>query len=337
MKKYLLIFSILMFIPDIHASSSCNETILAENQTEQLPEGYCNVSLSLETNKINYSNGETIDIYNKLSNKSYNFRIEYWIEDENNDTIKKKVETTNTNKKQFTPKFEETKVIIIKNNLTYIDCININNKTYNELSVLVEVEKDPKPSFELQKVYLPRNKKIDINNSITATILAYTGNLNNLTVETYIENITNKTTTIYNQFNKSLFNVTLEIPYDCNIKTDYYLFTVEALGRQDIENLTIVNTCSDINSNITEQPFQDNNSSLGNETYEYENVINLETNPITGKLVYEATNEKAKRIATYLAIVVLAALTIIIISTSKNTEKALKETTEKWSSQLEQR
>ncbi len=304
MKKYLIFLALFIIIPVVHAHD-CGE---------QLPEGYCNATLTLETDKDHYKNGETILIYNKLSNKDNDFIIDYWIEDDNNIIIKEIKETTNTNKKQFTPKLAENTTLIIKNNLTNIECINIINNTYNELKVFVEVEKDPNPDFNIKKLYTKRGNKIGIGNNLTATISAYTGNSANLSISSYIENVTEeKTTLIYNEFNNTEFNVTLEIPNDCNIMEGNYFFVAKSLNKELKNNITITNNCE---YNTTSY----DNDTEYTENYTDENIINLiETS--TNKLVYESTSEKAKKTATYLGLGVLALIIFLTLTTNKGINK----------------
>lgn len=341
MKKLIVFLVILTTINVIYAHENClNNSCFCTEEKSPTSTNYsllvaspleenCDVSLSLETNKLVYKNDEKIEIYNKLSNKTHEFKIGYWIEGQNNTIIKEKHETENTNKKQFTPKLKESQNITIKNNLTLINCININNQTYNELSIFIEVEKDPNPSIKLEKLYIKKNKKIELGNNLTATILIYTGNLSNITTHTYIENITNKTEFIINnKFNTILFNTTLEIPNDCNITTQEQPFIIESIGTIK-QNITIINNCKkEIYQNFTEYSLIEN--------FTDENIINLASSPETGYMIYESKSIKAKETATYLGMTVLVIITIIMLITNKNTDKIITKSTEKWSSQLEQ-
>ncbi len=324
--KKLLILIILLIVP-IAFGHPCNET---ENTTIKiLPEGYCDINLSLETDKNIYNNEEKILISNKLNEKNHNFTIEYWIE-ANNITIKDPVKTTNTNQKQFTPKLLETTYIKIKNNLTKIDCINVNNQTSNEVKVLVEVEKDPNPSITIEKIYLNRTKKINIGETLNSSVNIYTGNNSNYSILNYIENITEIKEYIINESFKLVeLNLTLEIPNNCNITNGNYKFIVKSKDLEKSENITIINNCKNESQVNPKQQVLKNNTNMS------ESVINLMGNSITGRTIYESTNVKAKNVITYIFMVILAIIGIIIITSNKNT-KVIKKSTEKWSSQLEQ-
>ncbi len=115
----LFIIVALLLIPCVLADH-CNETV--DNHT-------CSVSISLSSEKDVYLSGERIKFYNTLTNESYAFKIEYWIEDENQTIVKKPVTTQNVNEKSYTPKIkEEEKILFIKNRLLSVDCNNTESK-----------------------------------------------------------------------------------------------------------------------------------------------------------------------------------------------------------------
>ena len=104
----------------------------------------CDISLTIETEKLVYENGEKIGFRNILSNESFNYRIEYWVEDLFGEVFKKRYETSNLNKKSYTPKIE-TKVEVLKviANISYLAC-NDSNKSDNYYETIVIVKGKPK-------------------------------------------------------------------------------------------------------------------------------------------------------------------------------------------------
>ena len=334
MKIFLITAIFLLSIQTIYAHDVCNSTL--ENNTNMLPEGYCSISLGLQTDKTEYKNQEKITIYNILNDKNYNYTIDYWIEDEEGNTIKEKTSTTNTNNKQYTPKLDQDTTLIIKNNLTKIDCNNTINDTHNEIKVLVGVEENNIPSIKITKLYLNRTKKISIGQNLTAEITVYSRNNTEYEVYYHIKNITEiQNYTITGKYKNTKFNITLPIKYDCNISTNNYKFTVNSEDLEVEEEIVIINNCK---INTSESKITDENTTIkqGQNFNTSESVINVLGGTVKGNLVYESSNVKAKNIATYLFMVALAAITMGIILTNKNTDKTIKESTEKWSSQLEQ-
>jgi len=100
----------------------------------------CNISLSLrlKDNKFVFSSGDAIKFYNDLSDKSYYYTINYWIDDYFNNTLKSLVETTNTNQKQWTANIDgKYEFAVIKSNLSFVNCTNINNKTFSEIKIFI--------------------------------------------------------------------------------------------------------------------------------------------------------------------------------------------------------
>lgn len=322
MKKILLLLILLITINIVQAHD-CNE-----NKTI-LKEGECDIKLTLETDKLEYKNQEKILIDNKLTSKLYNFNIDYWIEYNNGTILKNITPTTNTNTKQFTPKLQDSSFIVIKNNLTYINCTNINNQTYNEVKVFIEVEKDQIPKIEIIKLYLNRSKKIEIGYNLTALVSVYSGNNTNYSLKTFIENLTEEREIIIEKpFNYSEFNITIPIENDCKINNGTYNLILKSKDQELKEDFIIINHCK---LNITKS----NITLTSNETNSSESVINVLPNAITGKTVYESTNVKAKSIATYAFMVVLATIMAMILIGGKSTNKIVKNTTKKWSSLLE--
>jgi len=102
--KKLLILLIFLILPEFAAAVSCN------------------ISISIE---YKLQDSGKIEFYNKLSNSSFDYTIEYWVEDIDGNIIKRKTNTTNQNKKSFTPK-NANKTIIIKSRIAKISCNNIN-------------------------------------------------------------------------------------------------------------------------------------------------------------------------------------------------------------------
>ena len=141
MKKLLILFILFIFLllPEFVAAVPCN------------------ISISIEY-KIQDSG--KIEFYNRLSNSSFDYTIEYWIEDIDENIIKKKINTTNQNKKTFTPK-NTNKTITIKNKIAKIECININvDNNYAQKTIYFQdsgrvginyTHKTVKLSFEINK------------------------------------------------------------------------------------------------------------------------------------------------------------------------------------------
>ncbi len=121
-------------------NQTVNETNSTINETVNITNN-CDVSLEIFTNKTIY-NDEPIKFRHVLSNESYNFTIEYWIEDLFGSIIKSKRNTTNLNEKSYTPNIDESdKTLLIKSNLS-VNCSDTYlSNNYAEKLVVVKGEK----------------------------------------------------------------------------------------------------------------------------------------------------------------------------------------------------
>jgi hypothetical protein len=108
MKKIVIWLAIFLLMPGFASSAQCN------------------VSISIDSNAQTFDKGDKIEFYNKLNSKSFDYIIEYWIEDTNNTIIKQKRNTTNQAKKSFTAKNINTD-IVLKARIAHLGCEDINH------------------------------------------------------------------------------------------------------------------------------------------------------------------------------------------------------------------
>lgn len=148
MKHPLAIITILLLLPMAFAAE--NETVILTLQLNST--NNCNITISISTAKELYSPGEQIQFYNNLSEKNHNYKIKYYIINEQNEIIKNPVITQNLNLKTFTPNQKRNNYeITIKNELLEIGCNNLNQITTSEKTLLIEgnpniTEDEPKSS-----------------------------------------------------------------------------------------------------------------------------------------------------------------------------------------------
>lgn len=72
----------------------------------------CNISISISASRKIAGGRSKIEFYNKLSHTNFDYVIEYWVEDLEGNILKGKRNTTNQNRKTFTPKGTEGGVAI---------------------------------------------------------------------------------------------------------------------------------------------------------------------------------------------------------------------------------
>ncbi len=97
----------------------------------------CDVSLDTYLEKNIFEKDESIGFDFSLSNNTFDFEIEYWVEDLFGNVAKESHKTDNLNKKHFSPDFDEDdKVYFIKANLTKLSCNNTNKNTSTSLIIV---------------------------------------------------------------------------------------------------------------------------------------------------------------------------------------------------------
>jgi hypothetical protein len=122
-----------------------------ENITGNLSE--CNISINLNIidDKLFFQNKETIKFSNELSSEDYDYKIEYWITDYFNTTLKSIVETTNTNQKQWTPNIDSKyEIVVLKNKIKQINCTNIGRTNDEKMFIIINnnLSEELNPSSE---------------------------------------------------------------------------------------------------------------------------------------------------------------------------------------------
>jgi len=103
----------------------------------------CDIALNIETEKAILENKEKIKYKHRLSNladtKKYNYTIEYWIEDIFNTSIKEKRNTTNVNKKQWTPSIKAKLSVAFLKAVVHPGCNDTNlSNNYAEMMLIIK-------------------------------------------------------------------------------------------------------------------------------------------------------------------------------------------------------
>ena len=117
----------------------------------------------------------------------------------------------------------------------------------------------------------------------------------------------------YSEYNLS---TDITIPLNCNIQTNNYTLRTSAINLTEERQILVINNCkSNPNNNTGEL-----NITIGeNLFFESESNINSSENAITGRIIYESPEIKAKGISSYILIaIVIMAFLYIIPKISKN-------------------
>jgi len=201
----------------------------------------CNISLNIGTLKSFYSDEPTV-FYLNLNNETFPFVIEYWVEDLFGNVVKKPINTTNTNKKSFSPKLDEPdKAFLIKSRIAFIAC-NDSNKddNYAEMLFVVKGEEPAKESkIEISELYLNKDNAIEFGETLKAKLSIYKGDSTKNVISIWAENqkgskISTETSkiTITKKFSENLITVPVQLKLNCDSKLDEgrHFLVVEGLG-----------------------------------------------------------------------------------------------------------
>ena len=123
------------------SNSTTNNQNSTPNSTQD--PNLCDITIDIETAKLIVENKEQIKYKHRLTNtidsKKYNYTIEYWIEDIFNSIIKKKRNTTNVNKKQWTPSIKEKLTIAFLKAIITPQCNDTNiSNNYAETMIIIK-------------------------------------------------------------------------------------------------------------------------------------------------------------------------------------------------------
>jgi len=201
----------------------------------------CNISLNIGTWKNLYFDEPTV-FYLNLNNETFTFIIEYWVEDLFGNVVKNPINTTNTNKKSFSPKLDEPdRAFIIKASLAFIAC-NDSNKddNYAERLFVVKGDEPAKESkIEISELYLNKDNAIEFGEALKAKISIYKGDSTKNVVSVWAENqkankISTETSkiTITKKFSENIITVPIQLKLNCDSKLDEgrHFLVVEGLG-----------------------------------------------------------------------------------------------------------
>ena len=226
--------------------------------TSSLP---CNVSISITTFKEIYWDNESIKFYNNLSNESFPYLIEYWIEDLFGNVIKERTNTSNTNQKSYSPEIsEQDLVLMIKNNLHALCNDSELSDNYAEKIVIIKSaspefsHSQKNSSLRIKEIYLGSDNKASFGQSINARIEIYKGDTSKSSISLWAEDsnknrISKETSiSIYQKYMKYILTLPVQLKPNCDYGYDdgRYFFVLEGLGQKDSKSIDIEGITKDL-------------------------------------------------------------------------------------------
>lgn len=238
---------------------------LVENITPGYSNSYtqiCDPGIEIEIDKSIYEDNEVV-YFTPVVKGNYLYRIDYWIEDLFGNIVKSRVETGNSNQKQWTTDVSgEDSVYIIKANLNYSNCNDIRlSNNFAQKMIGVKGTKSVNTSFlNIEEIYLGTDDKARFGDNLRVKVSVYKGDTDKQSVQLWVEdsegNEISKVTRVhaYEKFRSYNLTLAVQIEPNCNSKynADYYNLVFEGLDQRDkrrirIEGIT-TSLCEKVNS-----------------------------------------------------------------------------------------
>ncbi len=135
----------------------------------------CDIQLSLNLNEsIFYQNGQSFKFSPELSNQSFPYQIEYWIEDLFGEIVKPKINTTNTNEKSWKTDIQEQDRVLLMKAIVYPSCSdhNLNNNIAQQMFIVTKNQSSEISSSSSLAADLEENSSLNISD-INPEIASY--------------------------------------------------------------------------------------------------------------------------------------------------------------------
>ncbi len=174
-----------------------------------------------------------------------------------------------------------------------------------------------KSSLEIEEIYLGSDKKAKWGDIIRVKVMVYKGDTGKKSISLGLEQGLSKKTKFNaeDKFEEYVLTLPLQIDLNCNEKfeDDTYELILEGLGEKDSKKIKIEgknNLCEKKSKSIKKEKTLTDIKKASNENTDqnYEKVIYRDMEEITGEIIYESSEIKAKRSAIFFFCAVLILL-----------------------------
>jgi len=226
-----------------------DDTSCAQISVEEINSVNCDISIGIETDRQVYDNG-TIQILNIVNLSSYPFIIEYWIEDAFGNLIKSKINTTNTDKKQYTPNINERIAVYLVKNKLYAMCndLNLSNNEAERLIVVRNIMGNNDASSEVEESEITIKSvsspnKLSHGETLMTRINIYKGNTGKSSVRLWMEGSGRisevASVNLFDKFTIYEFALPVKLKEECSIKSGSYKLVAEGLDAKDKKSIEL--------------------------------------------------------------------------------------------------
>ncbi|MBI4149003.1 lamin tail domain-containing protein [Candidatus Woesearchaeota archaeon] len=194
----------------------------------------CNVSLNILVSSTVANNSETMHFSPTITNESFPYTIEYWIEDLFGRVAKSKVNTSNTNQKSWTPQITESdRVFFIKGRIVSLFCndTSLGDNTASQLLVVQGAQKE-NSTLVIDTIYTGSDNRVKYGEILRVRSQIYKGDESKNAVEAWVEQQGKRISRItsaalYTDF--SAYDLTFAIPLEPNCNAEFPDGTAEVV------------------------------------------------------------------------------------------------------------
>lgn len=219
----------------------------------------CNISLEIYIPKDLYSTNESVEFTPTLNNETFPFTIEYWIEDIFGIVVKAPYNTSNTNKKSWTPDEEQINVYRIKARLVMLACNDsFLGDNAAETMVIVQGERLISPLLEIEDIVLGSDGKVAFGEDVPIKLSISRGNSTKSSIDIWVEDSNQEKVStvsslrVYDPYTTYKVTVPVQLKPNCDeaFSDGNYTLIIEGLSEEINASLPVAGKTSALCSSL---------------------------------------------------------------------------------------
>jgi len=245
---YRICGTILSSIPyDINLSNNkiCRDVEVKDSTLQS-----CTLDFSLTLEDKLWFDNSSVPLNFTLSNESFPFQLDYWVEDLFGVVVKTKLTTNNVNKKSFNPHLTEfDQAFKIFGNLSFIACNYTGPRLLSSMFIVRATEdRNETSSLSITNLYTGNDKSVPFGAPFRVRVDVYKGNTDKKTVKSWVENkegirITSHITqfNVDKKYSQSTHTIPIMLKPNCNhnLENGDYILKISGLDKTIEEELEV--------------------------------------------------------------------------------------------------
>lgn len=284
-----------------------------------LIENSCDAKLEIKLNQFYFNDGESVTFSFDVDNLG-DYVIEYWIEDLNENIVRSRVNTSNSNEKSWSYYNGKGDVFLIRAKLINLSCEDINLNDNEDMNLIgIKKNRTEENSLKIEEIYLGNDNEAKWGDIVRVKVNIYKGEETKDTVYLYLEKEASKKSrvVVYDDFTENNLVIPIQIDSNCDghLKDGKYNLILEGLDEFDKEEINIEENLEGICEEIKEKELQVSKKGISNvlgansKNEKAETIIKESCNK-QNKIYYESTSIKAKNTGIYFFCILLFIMTV---------------------------